>query len=186
MSNHAMQLFRLIATGSALLLMACGTQAATGKHRGATSAPMLSMERTTCFGMCPAYRVTLTGGGHITFDGIAHVQTMGPASAQASPAQLKAVRAAIDQADLRSLGDHYTTHEDGCSPLMMDMNGVKITISDTHGSKTVNFYYGCRGAIANRVRPRIDKLADTIDQQLDTARWIGKPGGPGIPGEVTH
>ena len=181
-----MQLFRLIAAGSTLLLMACSTQAATGKHHNATPAPMVSMERTTCFGMCPAYRVTLATDGRVTFDGIAHVQTMGPASAQASPAQLQTVRAAIEQADLRSLSDHYTTHADGCSPLMMDMNGVKITISDAHGSKTVNFYYGCRGAIANQVRPRIDKLASTIDQQLDTARWIGKPSGPGVPGEVIH
>ena len=181
-----MQSLRLIATASALLLMACSTQAATGKHHHVASATMVSMERTTCFGMCPAYRVTLTTDGHVTFDGIAHVQTMGPVAAQATPARIKAVRAALNEADLRGLGDHYTTHEDGCSPLMMDMNGVKITINDARGSKTVDFYYGCRGAIANQVRPRIDKLASTIDQQLDTARWIGKPIGPGVPGEVIH
>ncbi|MDE2307747.1 MAG: hypothetical protein KGJ97_05580 [Xanthomonadaceae bacterium] len=181
-----MPLFRLIAAGGTLLLTACGTWAATGGHRHAASATVVSMERTTCFGMCPAYSVTLAADGHVTFDGIAHVQTMGPAAAQASPAQLEAVRAAIAQADLRSLGDHYTTHADGCSPLMMDMNGVKITISDAHGSKTVDFYYGCRGAIANQVRPRIDTLASSIDRQLDTARWIGKPSGPGVPGEAVH
>ncbi len=70
--------------------------------------------------------------------------------------------------------------------LMMDMNGVKITVATTHGSKTVNFYYGCRGAIASKVRPRIDQLASTIDRQLDTARWIGKPAAPGKARQATH
>jgi hypothetical protein len=54
---------------------------------------------------------------------------------------------------------------------------VQITLGAAApgGSKTVDYSYGCRGALAAKVRPRIEQLAGTIDQQLDTARWIGKP-----------
>ncbi|MCW8808623.1 MAG: DUF6438 domain-containing protein [Rhodanobacter sp.] len=174
-----MPLFRSLVAGSALLLAACALQAAPGTKPAAMPATMVTMLRTTCFGACPSYRVTLTTDGHITFDGLAHVQTMSPVGAQATPKQIAAVRAALQEADLRALRDSYTTREDGCRPLRMDMNGVRITISDTEGSKTVDFYYGCHGAIADQVRPRIDKLAHTIDEQLGTARWIGKPTGLG-------
>ncbi len=169
-----------------LLLVPCITRAATQDGPAPTPAPMLSMLRTTCFGMCPSYRVSLSSDGHFTFDGLANVTTKGPIGGQASPAQIAAIQAALHEADLRSLHDHYTSREDGCAPLLMDMSGVKISIDDAQGSKTVDFYYGCRGAIANQVRPRIDKLADVIDQQLDTARWIGKPTRPGAPGGAAH
>lgn len=181
-----MPLFRSLVAGSALLLAACTLQAAPGTKPAAMPATMVTMLRTTCFGACPSYRVTLTTDGHITFDGLAHVQTMTPVGAQATPEQMTAIRAALKEADLRALRDSYTSREDGCRPLLMDMNGVKITISDTEGSKTVDFYYGCRGAVANEVRPRIDKLANTIDEQLGTARWIGKPVGLGDGNKVQH
>jgi hypothetical protein len=29
------------------------------------------------------------------------------------------------------------------------------------------------------VKPKLEQLASTIDQQLGTARWIGKPAPPG-------
>ncbi len=42
------------------------------------------------------------------------------------------------------------------------------------------------GTAASKVRPRIDQLASTIDRQLDTARWIGKPAAPGKARQATH
>lgn len=186
MRKHAMQFSRSLIAGSVLLLAAAAAQAATGTKPAALPPTMVSMLRTTCFGACPSYRVTLTTDGHISFDGMAHVQTMRPAGAQASAAQMAAVRAALREADLRGLRDSYTSRADGCGPLLMDMSGVKITIFDTEGSKTVDFYYGCRGAVANQVRPRIDKLASTIDEQLGTAHWIGKPAGLGDRNKVEH
>lgn len=181
-----MRSFRPLLSAAVLLLAACSIHATTEKAASKPPATVVSMLRTTCFGACPSYRVTLGSDGKIRFDGLAHVQTIGKTSGQATPAQVAAIRRAIMTADLRSLRDSYATRKDGCGPLMMDMNGVKITVNTTRGPKTVDFYYGCRGAIANTIRPRIDRLATTIDQQLDTARWIGKPGLRGRAGKPVH
>ena len=86
---------------------------------------------------------------------------------------------AVKQAGLRSMRDSYTGSDDGCEMVMSDQPGVKITVVDAEGSKTVDFYNGCTGAVADAVRPRIEQLARSIDQQLDTARWIGKPAATG-------
>jgi hypothetical protein len=170
-----MHRFRPLVIASVLLLAVWSAHADAPDTSTATPGTMVTLQRTTCFGPCPAYRVTLTADGHITFNGLAFVQTQGPVSAQATSVQIAAIVAAIHTADLRSLRDHYTSHDDGCVQVMTDMRGVQITINDVQGSKTVDYYYGCRGAIADQVRPRIEQLARTIDQQLDTARWIGKP-----------
>ncbi len=173
-------------TAGVLLLTACGIHATPGKAARSQTHTVVSMLRTTCFGPCPSYRVTLSSDGRISFDGLAQVQTKGKASGHATPTQIAAIRRALKAADLPSLRSSYATRKDGCGPLMMDMNGVKITVPGSQGSKTVDFYYGCRGAIANKVRPRIDQLAKTIDKELDTARWIGKPVAPGNARQATH
>ena len=172
-----MHLPRLLAVAGILLLAACNSDAGTRATSPAAAGTVVTMQRTTCFGPCPAYRVSLADDGQVTFTGIAFVQTKGTVSARATPAQVAAIRRAIDAADLRGLRNHYTSRSDGCAPMMTDMKSVQITIGAdaAGGSKTVDYSYGCRGALADQVRPRIEQLAGTIDQQLDTARWIGKP-----------
>ncbi len=172
-----MHLPRLLAVAGILLLAACNSHAGTRATAPAAAVALVAMQRTTCFGPCPAYRVTLAEDGKITFTGIAFVQTKGTVSAQATQAEVAANRHAIDAADLRSLHEHNRARSDGCAPMMTDMKSVQITVGAdaAGGGKTVDYSYGCRGALAEQVRPRIEQLAGTIDQQLDTARWIGQP-----------
>lgn len=143
----------------------------------------ITLQRSTCFGNCPGYSVTVTSDGTVSFEGHAHVQT-GSARGHATPAQVANMLAAFDRAGFRSMRDSYVSHDDGCEMVMSDMPGVKITVVDSTGSKTVDFYNGCTGATADAVRPRVEQLARSIDQQLGTARWIGKPTTPGSAGRT--
>ncbi|OOG45560.1 DUF6438 domain-containing protein [Rhodanobacter sp. C01] len=138
----------------------------------------ITLQRSTCFGNCPGYSVTVTQDGRVSFEGHAHVQTDN-ADGRVTPMQVANILAAVDQAGFRSMRDSYVSHDDGCEMVMSDQSGVKITIVDAAGSKTVDFYNGCTGATADAVRSRIEQLARIIDQQLGTARWIGKPVAPG-------
>ncbi len=173
---HTM-LARGLFAGSTLLLGACAVRADAApdqpKHDTA-----VTLRRSTCFGNCPAYAVTVAADGRITFTGHAHVKTR-QGSGQATPAQLAAISAALEQAGLRSMRDSYVAPDDGCDMVMSDQPGITITVTDTSGSKTVDFYLGCTGTAADAVRQRIEQLAKSIDQQLDTARWIGTPAAPG-------
>ena len=137
----------------------------------------ITMQRTTCYGSCPSYTVTMMPNGDVSFEGHVHVQTDN-ARGHATPTQIANILHALEQSGFRTMRDSYTSADDGCE-MMTDQPGVKITATDAAGSKTVDFYYGCTGAVGDAVKPRIEQLPRTIDQQLDTARWIGKPGARG-------
>lgn len=167
---------------TALLIGACAMRADATPDRLA-HAVSVTLQRSTCYGNCPSYTVTVTADGQVNFVGHAHVQA-GSASGLATPVQLAHIFAAVKQAGLHSMRDSYVGSDDGCEMVMTDQPGVKITVVEAEGSKTVDFYNGCTGAIADAVRPRIEQLARSIDQQLDTARWIGKPAAPGAAEKV--
>ena len=162
---------------SVLWLGACAVRATTGSAQPMPGSSV-TLERTTCFGNCPAYRVTVTADGKVSFTGHARVQTM-QATGQATPAQLAAIHDALARADFDAMQASYVSREDGCSMIMTDQPGIKITVDRPGGSHSVDFYLGCTGPLAEAVRPRIEQLAKSIDEQLGTRRWIGTPKAPG-------
>ena len=177
MNPARIPLGRSIITCAALWLGACGLRVDAAPEQPTLDA-RVTLQRSSCYGNCPSYTVTAAADGQISFEGHLHVRT-GSARGHATPAQLANILAAVEQVGFRSMHDSYVSHDDGCEPVMSDMPGIKITVVDSEGSKSVDFYNGCAGATADAVRPRIEQLANTIDRQLDTARWIGKPAAPG-------
>jgi hypothetical protein len=176
--NPARTMFiRSLLACTACLLGACAMRADATPDQPMPAASV-TLQRSTCLGNCPSYTVTVSAGGEVSFVGHAHVQA-GVASGLATPAQLANIFSAVKQAGLRSMRDSYVGSDDGCEMVMSDQPGVKITVVDAEGSKTVDFYNGCTGAVADAVRPRIEQLARSIDQQLDTSRWIGQPAASG-------
>jgi hypothetical protein len=177
-----MHLARIPLTRSSLVAVALALGACTVRADGNADKPMthasVTLQRTTCFGNCPGYTVTLGPSGGVSFVGQAHVQTK-QAQGHATPAQADAIMDAVKRSGLHEMQDSYTSGNDGCEMIMSDQPGVKITVSDADGSKTVDFYSGCEGAAADAVKPKLEQLAKTIDEQLGTARWIGKPAAPG-------
>lgn len=145
----------------------------------AIAQPTVTLQRSGCFGNCPAYTVTVTPDGHVTFAGRAYVQTMA-AETQIASDSYAAIVAAMRKADFSTLRASYASLGDGCQPWLTDMPGITITASGIDGKRrSVNFYLGCEGALADAVRPRITQLADAIDHELNTARWIGHATAPG-------
>ncbi|WP_426702281.1 DUF6438 domain-containing protein [Rhodanobacter sp. Col0626] len=166
-----------LAVCAILSTSACAVRADAGTDPAVHDASV-TLQRSTCFGNCPAYTVTMAADGQIRFVGHSHVQT-GAASDRATPTRRANIFAALKQAGFDAMQPSYVSHDDGCETVMTDQPGIKITVTGSAGSKTVDFYLGCTGAVADAVRPRIRQLADSIDRQLDTARWIGKPAAPG-------
>ena len=160
------------------LMSACSVRADTSGDQTMTHATV-TMHRSTCFGNCPSYTVVMQPDGQTSFTGHAHVRTK-DASGHVGPTQIAAIDAALQKAEFATLHDSYVSRDDGCEMVMSDMPGVTITAADAAGGKTVHFYGGCTGAVADAARPRIEQLAKTIDQQLNTAQWIGTPAAPGV------
>lgn len=182
-----MHLARILLTRTSMVavvlaLGACAVRADSNANKPMNDASV-TLQRTTCFGNCPGYTVTLVPSGQVSFVGQAYVQTK-QAQGHATPAQAATIMQAVKRSGLQAMQDSYTSRNDGCEAMMSDQPGIRITVSSADESKTVDFYSGCEGAVADAVKPRLEQLAKTIDEQLGTARWIGKPTAPGVVEQV--
>src|SRR5262245_44768235 len=52
---------------------------------------VIELERTSCFGPCPIYTVTIDSKGNVTFDGKEHVRVKGRATARVAPSRAAAL-----------------------------------------------------------------------------------------------
>jgi ankyrin repeat protein len=123
----------------------------------------ISLERTSCYGSCPSYKVTLDGSGLITFqsqDG-AQVATPGRHTARVDPKILLALLERFRAARFFSADDKY---ECGWT----DLPGETLTLSLNGQTKTV-YDYG--GAIVG-LPAAIDELEPAIDDAAATSRWV--------------
>ncbi len=52
-------------------------------------APVVTLERTACYGLCPVYRVSISPSGLVSWVGSTNVAAVGPASAHVAPAAVE-------------------------------------------------------------------------------------------------
>jgi len=67
----------------------------------------ISLERTTCFGSCPAYKVTLTSSGKVAYEGKMYVTRKGKYTSQIKPEEFKKLAAIADAAGFYDLKRSY-------------------------------------------------------------------------------
>lgn len=100
------------------------------------------LERSTCYGTCPAYAVTLESNGQVTFEGIRFVRAMSGQSV-IGPGRIRAVREALDVAQFRTMREQYATTADGCEDVATDLPTVTLSVTIDGRTKTVRHYLGC-------------------------------------------
>ncbi len=152
----------LIAVG-AIALAACApveTPAAEGPVR-------ITLTRSVCFGFCPAYRVTITGEGEVTYVGERFVNVTGEQHAQASRADVQRLLERFDAIGFEQLQDRYSAH-------VTDIPTYTITLERDGRSKTVVDYGGLSVGMPRAVR----ELQDEIDRVANTAQWVLRDGQP--------
>lgn len=138
---------------------------ATVHAGGAEGAPAfeLSLTRDPCFGTCPAYTVRVDGAGRVSWQGVRFVQKEGAASARVDAATVARLRAAVRAANVFALKDEYLAMP------VSDLPYSKIEVRDGARRKTIRAYAGDPNLPAALV-----KLAERIDRELGTRRWIGQ------------
>ena len=128
------------------------------------SSVRITLERTGCFGSCPAYTVSIDGDGSILFDGRSYVAETGRRRGTVDPA---AVRALYDQfriANFMSLDDRYVTD-------ITDNPTYTLTLETAGIRKTVVDYVGAKAGMPDTVIA----LEDAVDRVAGTNQWIGPP-----------
>jgi hypothetical protein len=134
-----------------------------------TSNLEISLERTVCYGVCPAYKVTLRGDGTVLYDGDKFVKVHGKVTDHVAPADVEALAQAFADAGFDKLNV-----PDPCSKgIATDNPTNRLTVVRGGKRRTVEHYLGNQCA-----PPELSKLADAVDKTAHTDRWIRCGTGP--------
>lgn len=163
---------------ASLLIFACAPpiDKADGRQSPSSStADSILIERTMCYGTCPAYRLRLSAAGEIYFasrnpgdEGRTAVDTMPAATLPLLISQARA--AGFFELPQNIAGDSAL-----CRDQATDHATVTITVFMKDATKTVEDYHGCFETTEHGVLPRIERLRsfeDQIDSVLKSSRWV--------------
>lgn len=125
----------------------------------------ITLERTVCFGFCPAYRVTITGDGRVTYVGERFVNVRGEQRATIPAADVQRLLQRFDEVGFNNLRDEYRAQ-------VSDLPTFTVTLERNGRRKTVVDYGGTSAGMPESVRA----LQDEIDRVANTAQWVRREG----------
>jgi hypothetical protein len=119
---------------------------------------VIKLERTACYGRCPAYSVSIDARGNVTYDGTRFVRIVGRQSDHIPVSRVAALVETVDRIRFFDLEDKYRQ-------LITDLPTTFVTVTRDGRSKRIEDYFGA---------PRsLNDLERQIDDLAQTARWIG-------------
>ena len=128
---------------------------------------VVRLERTTCYGNCPAYKLTIHGDGRVEYEGNDNVKVKGKKNGRIEPADVKLLVSEFDKANYFSIEQYTQDHCSSCT-LCTDMPTATTEITVKGNYHRVEHYYGCRCA----PKP-LWNLEGTIDKAVNTEQWTG-------------
>jgi hypothetical protein len=108
MGENALRVWREAEKVSKRLQAERGPSTMLGPQQRSASGPVeITLERTVCFGTCPAYKVTIRGDGTVTYEGRQFVRVTGTQTWKIDPATVAALAAEMQQTGYFDLQDSY-------------------------------------------------------------------------------
>lgn len=132
------------------------------------SLPVITLERTTCFGTCPAYKVSIFGDGLVLYEGKDFVKTKDTADGRITKDELARLVREFEKIDYLKLNDRYG-EGDSCPEGWTDYPSAITSFNSNGKQKTVHHYLGCRGLT---ILDQLTALENKIDEVVNTKRWI--------------
>jgi hypothetical protein len=127
---------------------------------------VITFERTSCYGSCPAYKLTIYGDGRVEYEGANNVKLKDKKEGRLQAAEVRNLVSEFDKANYSGIKS-YT--EDNCSCTLCTDMPTAITEFRAKGmSHRVEHYYGCRCA-----PKELFELEETIDRIARTEQWTG-------------
>jgi Domain of unknown function (DUF6438) len=164
----------MVVLGGLFMLSACaprntGSSAADSPEAREQGSPVITLERTACFGSCPVYRLSVTADGAVAYEGKAHVRHLGPASGRVDADRVNALLSEIERAGYFSFADRYTAAEAACGRYTTDSPSALTSIQVRDRTKRIEHDYGCGAAPGALV-----VLERRIDEVLGSGQWTGR------------
>ena len=130
--------------------------------------PVITLERTICFGSCPAYKISIYGDGLVIYEGKDFVKTKGDADGRITREQVQQLVREFEKIDYLKLDDDYGTGKN-CPEAWTDYPSAITSLTQNDKTKTVKHYHGCSGL---PVLNQLTALENKIDEVVNTKRWI--------------
>jgi hypothetical protein len=121
----------------------------------------ITLNRTGCYGTCPAYQVVIHGDGSVDFNGRDFVLIVGNHHAKISTQQVHELASAFKRSDYFSLNNEYATFVTDCPTYTTSISFDDVT-------KTVGDYMGTESGMPDAVQD----LEEEIDSIARTDKWI--------------
>jgi hypothetical protein len=132
----------------------------------------ITLQRTSCFGTCPIYTITVTGDGAVKYSGSRFVGVIGAQQSRITPEQVAKLASAFLEAHFFDAMDKY----DG-SEMLVYRDGhyerMITSISDVP-SQVLTFELGARKktvVLRDKYPADLGKLADLVDEITQSKRW---------------
>jgi hypothetical protein len=131
--------------------------------------PVVTLERTPCFGTCPVYQVAISRSGAVRFVGKHHVIRQGEAAAEIPAARVDSLLRELEAGGYFDFADAYVMDSPACGRYATDSPTVITSARAAGRSKTIRHDYGCDAA-----PPELGRLERLIDEVAGTSRWVGQ------------
>ena len=135
----------------------------------ATAVPVITLERTACFGSCPMYKVEIFADGKVVFNGKEFVKRKGKVQGRITRAAVQRLVREFDRINYLNLEDDYNPGGPNCPEEWTDMPSAITSLELKGRKKTIRHYYGCKGA---KILDELTALEEKIDQVAKTKRWV--------------
>jgi hypothetical protein len=167
---------RVILFSALALMAACssGNQPQTNAEPAATHVDSIVLERTVCFGRCPAYRLRLSSDGHVLF---VPDSPPGATSEGTIPtSDFQKLVSELERADFYAYPSVIRDDVALCAMPATDHPTSTITVFRDTEIKSVRDYTGCYAAPSdNRSEARLAtlrKLDELVDSIAKSSRWV--------------
>jgi hypothetical protein len=175
-STHDYPIMRVhfVAVGLVLITPALArAQAPSRATLEAAQVDSIVLERTVCFGTCPAYRLRLDATGRIHFQSRNPGEDFPPATDSISPAGLTFLQREASRIGFFTLPPQLHGTE-LCRDRATDHHTATVTFFTAAGSHAVRDYHGCFERADHSVTTRVADLR-TFERQIDgvtgSFRW---------------
>jgi hypothetical protein len=161
----------------ATCLAACSPnseQGGTSTAGGSATADSIVLERTVCFGTCPAYRLRIAANGSVLFE--PRIPSGQAQSDSISASAFGRLLSALERGNFFSLPANIQNDPALCALQATDHPSVVISVYRGPEVKQVQDYTGCHaGPADNASGVRLEtlrKLDEVIDSTAGSARWV--------------
>jgi hypothetical protein len=133
---------------------------------------VIVLTRTTCYGTCPAYTVSVRGDGTVVYEGESYVSTLGRVEAHIDPKVLEPILRKMAEID-------FVHHRHVCESKVWDLPTACILLRiGTHSLTVEDSFCGedCgfdKPSADPTWHPALSAIAQRIDEAVAIDRWIG-------------